>query len=499
MIDTDETSYKQIAKSTSIFGGSQLANILLGIVRTKVLAVLLGTTGVGLNGMFQSIADLMRSLTGLGLSFSSVKEIAEAKQSEDNERIGHTVTMLYRWLWGTGVAGMILTIGLSPWISEYVFGDREHLLSICLISFSVLAGTVSSGQLALMQGMRKIGSMAKSSLYGAIGGLITAVPIYWIFGLKGIVPALLTISFIGLFFTWLQARKISIEKVVQTYRETMQRGGGMVKLGLYTVVSSLVSTLTLFLIRSFILQSDGVGHVGLFSAVWSVSNMYMGGIMASMAADYFPRLCSLNGDDPKTVRFTNEQTRFVLIVATPLIVLMLLVAPPILNLLYSNGFNAASTLLRWQILGTFLKVIIWPLGFILLSKGRGARFLIVECTWFIVFYVATRLLWPHYGLDAAGIAYVIAYIIYMPLVYLMVQPLCGFHLGIRNKVLITLYTVFVVGTFFATLELDGTKLRVIGAILFFVCTVWSAFELNKIIPFAQWSDKFAKLFKFLRK
>jgi O-antigen/teichoic acid export membrane protein len=497
-MDTDETSYKQIAKSTSIFGGSQFANILLGIVRTKVLAVLLGTTGVGLNGMFQSIAELMRSLTGLGLSFSSVKEIAEAKQSNDSQRIGHTVTMLYRWLWFTGVLGMLLTIGLSPWISDYVFSDRKHILTICLISFSVLSGTVSSGQLALLQGMRKIGSMATASLYGAIGGLLTAVPLYWIFGLQGIVPALLAVSFIGLFFTWFFARRITVENVVQSYRESLKRGGGMVKLGIYTVVSGLVSTLTLFLLRSFILQSDGVAHVGLFQAVWSVSNMYMGGIMTAMAADYFPRLCSMNGDDPKTVRFTNEQTRFVLIVATPLIVLMLLVAPPILNLLYSNGFNAASTLLRWQIFGTFLKVIIWPVGFILLSKGRGARFLIVESTWFIIYYLATRLLWPHYGLESAGIAYVIAYVIYIPLVYLMVQPLCSFHFGIRNKVLISLFCFFAIGTFLATLEMDGIDLRVTGSILFILCTFWAAFELNKIIPFAEWSEKISKLFKSRR-
>ncbi|HET9570128.1 MAG TPA: O-antigen translocase [Bacteroidales bacterium] len=497
-MDTDETSYRQIAKSTSIFGGSQLANILIGIVRTKVLAVLLGTTGVGLNSMFQSIVELVRSFTGLGLGFSSVKEIAEAKQSGDSERIGHTVTMLHRWLWLTGIIGLLLTIGLSPWISEYVFGDRNHLISICLISFSVLAGTVSSGQLALLQGMRKIASMAKASLYGAIGGLLTAVPLYWIFGLKGIVPALLAVSFIGLFFTWFFARRIKVEKVVQTYRESLKRGGGMVHLGIYTVVSGLVSTLTLFLLRSFILQSDGVGHVGLFQAVWSVSNMYMGGIMTAMAVDYFPRLCSMNGDDPNTVRFTNEQTRFVLIVATPLIVLMLLVAPPILNLLYSNGFNAASSLLRWQIFGTFLKVIIWPLGFILLSKGKGARFLIVESTWFIAYYIATRLLWPHYGLDAAGIAYVIAYVIYIPLVYLLVQPLCNFHFGIRNKVLIFLFGLFAVGTFLSTLKLDGINLRVIGTILFLTCSIWAAFELNKIIPFTEWSDKIAKLFKLRR-
>jgi enterobacterial common antigen flippase len=488
------SSYKQIAKSTSIFGGSQLANIVLGVVRTKVLAVLLGTTGVGLTGMFQSITDLMKSLTSLGLSFSSVKDIAEANRSNDNERIGKTITMLQRWLWLTGIVGMLLTIGLSPWISFYAFGNHDQIPSICLISFCVLAGTVSSGQQALLQGMRKISYMAKSSLYGAIGGLITAVPLYWIFGIKGIVPALLVMSLLGLFFSWWFARRISYERTTQKIRESMHLGGGMVRLGVFTVLSGLISTLTLFLLRGFILQNDGVEHVGLFQAVWSVSNLYMGGILTSMAADYYPRLCTLNGDNPKTVRFTNEQTRFVLLVATPLIVLMLLIAPPILDLLYSNGFHEAATMLRWQILGTFFKVAIWPLGFILLSKGKGPRFLIVESSWLIIFYTTSRLLWPHFGLDAAGIAFLLAYVVYIPLVYLMVKPLCAFKFEIRNKFLILLYTLFAIGTFLATIRMSGWNLRITGSILFLLCTLWSGYELNKIIPFKEWTDKIKKRF-----
>jgi amino acid permease len=101
-------------------------------------------------------------------------------------------------------------------------------------------------------------------------------------------------------------------------------------------------------------------------------------------------------------------------------------------------------------------------------------------------------------LDSAGIAYVIAYVTYIPLVYLMVQPLCNFHFGLRNKVLITLFTLFSVAAFVTTLQLDGLQLRVVGSILFATCTLWAAFELNKIIPFAQWSDKVLKLFKSRR-
>ncbi|MCK9300100.1 MAG: O-antigen translocase, partial [Bacteroidales bacterium] len=61
-METPESSYRQIVKSTGIFGGSQLFNMLIGVFRTKVAAALLGPLGVGLIGLYQSIIDMIRSV-----------------------------------------------------------------------------------------------------------------------------------------------------------------------------------------------------------------------------------------------------------------------------------------------------------------------------------------------------------------------------------------------------------------------------------------------------
>ena len=489
------TSYKRIAKSTGIFGGSQFLIIIIGIVRTKVLAVLLGTTGIGLVGMFQSIIDLVRSVSGLGLSFSSVKDIAEAHKTNDKQRIAQTITVLHRWLWWTGILGMLLMIVFSPQLSDYVFGDNSKIWPICLLSFCVLTGTISSGQIALLQGMQEISKMAKASLFGASGGLVIAVVLYSFLGIEGIVPALIAMSLLGLFFSWLFASKIKTDKVVITAKEVFHQGGGMVKLGFYTVVSGLISTLTLFLIKSFILKADGVENVGLFQSVWSVSNLYIGAILTSMAADYFPRLCGFNDSNRDIVRFSNEQTRFVLIVSTPLIVGMLLVASPVLELFYSSKFLMAAGLLRWQIMGTFLKVLVWPIGFILLAKGKGLRFFLVEFTWYLVYYVTTRLCWPYMGLDAAGVAYVIAYLAYLPLVYLMVKPLCSFKFDTKNIVLMINFFLYVVVAYFASVCLDGWMFYACGFTIFMFCSLLAGFELNKILPASMWISKFKSILK----
>ena len=55
-------SYGQILKSSALIGGAQVANITIGIVRTKAMAMLLGPAGFGLFGLYGSIANLRKAL-----------------------------------------------------------------------------------------------------------------------------------------------------------------------------------------------------------------------------------------------------------------------------------------------------------------------------------------------------------------------------------------------------------------------------------------------------
>lgn len=89
-------SYNQIVKSTSIFGGSQIVTILIGIVRTKIIAILLGTTGVGLIGIYQSIIEMIRTTSVLGMDTGGVKEIATAEEAEDKTVLQKSVSVLTR-------------------------------------------------------------------------------------------------------------------------------------------------------------------------------------------------------------------------------------------------------------------------------------------------------------------------------------------------------------------------------------------------------------------
>ena len=95
-----------------------MMNVVLSMVRTKVLALLLGKAGMGLFGNFGATSDWVRTVAGMGINISGVRQIAEAVGTGDQDRIARTVTALRRVALGTGALGalilLIFLLGLWP-------------------------------------------------------------------------------------------------------------------------------------------------------------------------------------------------------------------------------------------------------------------------------------------------------------------------------------------------------------------------------------------------
>lgn len=58
-------SYDHILKYTGLFGGVQGLNILIGVVRSKFVALILGPEGMGLVSLFNSTITLLSNTTDL--------------------------------------------------------------------------------------------------------------------------------------------------------------------------------------------------------------------------------------------------------------------------------------------------------------------------------------------------------------------------------------------------------------------------------------------------
>src|SRR5690349_9171477 len=145
----EKNSYRQILKSSALIGGTTILNLAFGIIRNKAMALLVGPGGIGLMGLYSSIADLAQQVAGLGINNSGVRQIAEAVASGDTERIARTVFVLRRISIALGCLGLLLLVGFSSEIAQLTFGNEEHTLGVALLSLAVFCRLISAGQGAL--------------------------------------------------------------------------------------------------------------------------------------------------------------------------------------------------------------------------------------------------------------------------------------------------------------------------------------------------------------
>src|SRR4051812_2417442 len=183
-------TYGQILKSSAIVGGSSVVGIAVSIVRAKAMAVLLGPSGVGLVGLYSSIGELTHSIAGMGINSSGVRQIAEAAGSGEVARIATTAAVLRRTSMILGVAGAVLLVLFSRTVSQWTFGNGGFAGSVAVLGLAVWLRSVSDGQGALIQGMRRISDLARIGVLSAFFGAIVSVGLIYFLGENGVVPSL---------------------------------------------------------------------------------------------------------------------------------------------------------------------------------------------------------------------------------------------------------------------------------------------------------------------
>lgn len=433
-------SYSQILKSTSIIGGASIISIFLRIIQTKFLAVLLGPAGMGLIGTYNSIAVMVGTVAGMGIQMSGARQTAEAVAANDQEKIAQIIIALRRVSIFLGIFGLLLLILLSTPISLLTFGNAEHASNIALLSIIPLLVTVSGGQGALIQGMRRIGDLAKLTILGALFGTALSIPIIYVWGQKGIVPFLIAAAAMGILTSWWYARKIELVRIRVAWTEVWTEAGTLLKMGVVFMVTTLMTTGTLYLVRVLVVRQLGLDAVGLYQAAATLSMLYVGFILDAMGKDYYPRLTAVAQDNAACNQLINEQAEVGFLISVPGILATLTFAPIIIHFFYSAQFTAAYEILRWQILGILLRVASWPMSFTLIAKGKMRLFFWTEL---LANAVYVGLMWPgivYFGLPATGMAFFGMYLFYWIIIFGIVKRMTGFTWSQAN-IRIGLFTI----------------------------------------------------------
>lgn len=413
--------------------GSSVVSISIGMIRTKVMAVLLGPAGFGLMGMYSSIAELAKSLATMGVNASGVRQVAEAVGSGEFDRVARTVTVLRRISVLLGLLGAGLLILFARQISNLTFASGGHALDIALLAIAVFFGCLAGGLGAAIQGLRRISDQAKMPILSALSGTAIGIPMVYFFGEQGIVPSLIGVAATGALASWWFMRKARIPSPAMSFRKVGSEAGALLKLGFAFLASALMVTGAAYAVRLVLLRESGVEAAGLYQSAWTLGGLYVGLILDAMGSDFYPRLTAVATDNAVCNRMVNEQAEISLLLGGPGVIATLTFAPLVIALFYSAKFYGAVEILRWICLGMAIRIIAWPIGFIVLAKGAQRLFFWTELAWTLLYLVLAWAWVKPFGPVAAGMAFFASHVVHGVLLYLIVRRLSGFRWVSANQ------------------------------------------------------------------
>lgn len=475
-------TYGQILKSSALIGGSSAAGIAIGIIRTKAMAVFLGPSGVGLMGLYSQIADLAQTIAGMGINSSGVRQIAESVGSGESQRVARTVTVLRRTALVLGAVGGLLLMVFAKQVSVLTFGTAQYASSVALLSLAVFFRSVSAGQGALIQGMRRISDLARMGVLGALFGAMISVPLIYLFQEQGVVPSLICTAAMTILTSWWYSRKVKIQTVTMTISEAWQEAGALLKLGLAFMASGLLTAGAAYVIRIIILRKIGFDGAGLYQSAWALGGLYVGIILQAMGADFYPRLTAVAKDSAESNRLVNEQALVGLLLAAPGVMATLTFAPLVITLFYTAKFVAAVEILRWLCLGLALRVIAWPMGFIILARNEQKIFFWTELAATAVHVGCAWLCVAYFGLAGAGMAFFGLYIWHGLLIYGIVRRLNGFRWSAANRKIGLIYVPLIGVVFAGFYLLPFWVATAVGILLTIGTCIYSVRVIINLVP-----------------
>jgi antigen flippase len=476
----DKKPISNALKTTILVGGFNVITILLSVLRVKIIAMLVGPSGMGLMSVFQNLIDIIKSITNFGINYSGAKEIASI--NNEKKQLYKSIAVLRFWSFVSGGIGMMFTISCSYLLSRYTFGSGKYVGEIILLSLVILFSSISGMQLAVLQGLLRIKDVLKAGLYASIISTIVIVPLYYAFGLKAIVPSMLLVSAFSLFFSWFYFREVEIVKIALPFSELFKDGFSIIKLGFFITLTGLLTNLALYLVRVILLNRDDMQSVGAFQAVWNISSLYLNTLLSSLILDFLPRLSKQFSNFGNSSKLINEQVEITLLLGAPFIVTIIAFSEMIIYAFYSTSFSMSVPLLQLQIFGAFFVIISWPLGVLFLASNKGMYSFLTELIRLTSFILIVLLGFTRFGFMILGYAYIISSVLALGAIYLATFRLIKFRYSAKN-----IKNIFVLFVFMCLVTMNSFYLGE-GILRFFVnislvifCFAYCIFSLNKIM------------------
>lgn len=389
-----------------------------GLITSKIIAIYVGPTGMGLVGNLRNFLSSIQSIATLGLQDGIVKYIAERKN--DKSALSVLLSTLFFVLTLISLAVSTGLYFFSENINNFLFGVHFQYGNIIqMLAFALPFYVYSILLIAIANGLGTFKNVIRINIIGNIIGLILSVVLISMFKTLGALAALIitpsVLFFVALYYVqqelslWQTIRQNSVDFVVLKQ---------MIPYSFMFFVSAVIGPFVFLEIRNYIIHTLGNDAAGYWEAMSRISTYYLLFVSTLASVYFFPRL-AITKSVNETRSILWSYYKWILTLFIGVLAIIYMFRNLIVQILFTEDFLPVIDLFFWQLLGDVFKVASLILGYQFLAKKMTAHFILTEVMSLSLSYFLSLYLISYFEIKGVVMAHAFTYIIYFAVLLLI--------------------------------------------------------------------------------
>ena len=398
---------------TVLNGVAQLVKAFSTLVINKVVVITLGPSALLFVGNLKSVLSILQQISGAGIYEGAVKYITGECKDRPTFIMQASLSLM--------LIGLLISIVLYFAFSDQLYAllqlseneSNLHPWLICGLLLSLLCFVLHTLMQSFFHGLKSYQIIVRSTLISSLLTLGLSIPLIYYFNTLGLMVSVFIPS-VSLLLTYLFHFRstLSFGRMLFGTPFRFHIFKPILSFTLMSAVAAMVFPSVLIVIRNLLVEHSGVELASYWEG-YSRLSLFMSGLaISSISLYYLPKLVEANTGQ-EMLKVILWGVKFLFAVAFPAILLIFLFGSHVISLLYTTKFLEAIFLLKWELLGTLLKLLSFTVSFIMVAKKLTKVFVLSELISGLLFLGLSMFFIDKYGVVGASIAFAGTYFIYL--------------------------------------------------------------------------------------
>lgn len=381
------------------------------LISTKVVASIIGPSGVAMLGQLGNINTMLQGLAAGGIRSGVTKYISEYKEDKTLVRKYISNALLISTIF-TSIISLVCIFG-STWLSRTILFSEEYSYVFIVLGVTIFLFTLNSLLISILNGFKEFKKYVVVNISSSFVSLIFSVFLCLLWGLKGAMISAVTFQSVVLFVTIYQCRKCEWFTYENFFtRKDKDILNKYLQYTLMTFVSLCTVPISQMILRGYVISNISPVEAGWWEGMNRISSVYLSIITTSLSVYILPRMSEINDKwllKCELVKYYKLIVPFLIIS----IILIYIFRHIIIYILYTSDFFPMEKFFAWQLIGDFFKITSWLLAYLMLAKAKTILFISSEIIFVMLRLVLSYIFVKLYGTIGLNIGYTINYVFYM--------------------------------------------------------------------------------------